>query len=334
MPDGACIVEAEGRAMAGRIGKPRKSGDPTPATVRKIGILLDLVRHRRISLGACRRTYGASERTLLRDLQELRQIGESAGFKISDRGPNDSFTLSEFKARPSSLLAGEKRFRSLIAELLKAFGEPLQSAAGGLDPGSADDAASFLHVVQPRLVGGSAVARTYDELEAAWRNDARVRFTYKGQSRTVEPAAAMVRSGRYYLVARDVEKGNAGWRIFSMDQIAGPIVRAGTFARKAAPPKYASTDTIGWFKGDGEKQTVEVTFSKELAPAAASRQWQTAQTAVTNADGTVTISLQVYDVDEVIRWSLGFADEAWISAPPSTVRRAEETLKSIRSRYP
>jgi predicted DNA-binding transcriptional regulator YafY len=319
--------------MAGRIGKPRKSGDPTPATVRKIGILLDLVRNRRISLGACRRTYGASERTLLRDLQELRQIGESAGFKISDRGPNDSFTLSEFKARPSSLLAGEKRFRSLIAELLKAFGEPVQNAVGSLDP-SSDDAASFLHVVQPRLIGGSAVAQTYDELEAAWRNDARVRFSYKGQSRTVEPAAAMVRSGRYYLVARDVAKGNAGWRIFSLDQIAGPIARAGTFARKAAPPKYASTDTIGWFKGDGERQTVEVTFSEELAPAAVSRQWQAAQTARTNADGTVTISLQVYDVDEVIRWSLGFADEAWISAPPATVKRAEETLKKIRSRYP
>jgi predicted DNA-binding transcriptional regulator YafY len=319
--------------MAGRIGKPRKSGDPTPATVRKIGILLDLVRNRRISLGACRRTYGASERTLLRDLQELRQIGESAGFNISDRGPNDSFTLSEFKARPSALLAGEKRFRSLIAELLKAFGEPLQNAAGGLDASSGDDVASFLHVVQPRLIGGSAVAQTYDRLEAAWRNDARVRFTYKGQSRTVEPAAAMVRSGRYYLVARDVEKGSAGWRIFSMDQIAGPIVRAGSFARKAAPPKYASTDTIGWFKGDGEKQTVDVTFSKDIAPTAVSRQWQQAQTIRQNAGDTVTISLEVYDVDEVIRWALGFADEAWISGPPSAQRRAKETIAKIQARY-
>jgi len=279
------------------------------------------------------RTYAASERTLLRDLQELRQIGEGAGFKISDRGPNDSFTLSEFKARPSSLLAGEKRLRSLITELLKAFGEPIQNAAGGLEPGAGDDGASFFHVVQPQLVEGSAVAKISDQLEAAWRSDARVRFTYKGQIRTVEPGTAMVRSGRYYLVARDVEKGNAGWRIFSMDQIAGPIVRAGSFTRKAAPSKYASTDTIGWFKGDGEKQMVEVTFSKELAPTAASRQWQAAQTSRTNADGTVTLLLQAYDVDEVIRWSLGFADEAWISAPPAVAKRAVETLKKIRARY-
>jgi hypothetical protein len=57
-----------------------------------------------------------------------------------------------------------------------------------------------------------------------------------------------------------------------MDQIAGPIRRAGTFARKAPPAKYAPTDAIGWFKGDGEKQSVDVTFSKELAPSAVSGQ--------------------------------------------------------------
>jgi predicted DNA-binding transcriptional regulator YafY len=319
--------------MAGRIGKPRKSGDPTPATVRKIGILLDLVRNRRISLRACERTYGASERTLLRDLQELRQIGEGAGFKISDREAGDMFALSEFKSRPGGLLAGEKRLRSLIAELFKAFGEPVHDVAEGLEAGSGEDGASFLHLVQPRLIDGSAVAKVYRELEAAWQKDARVSLVYKGQTRTVEPGAAMVRSGRYYLVARDIAKGSSGWRIFSMDQIAGPIRRAGTFTRKAPPAKYASTDTIGWFKGDGEKQTVEVTFSKDLAPTAVSRQWQQAQTIRLNGDGTVTVALEVYDVDEVIRWALGFAEEAWITAPAAVVKRAEALLAKIRTRY-
>ena len=90
--------------MAGRIGKPRSSGSPAPATVRKIGILLDLVRSRRISLKTCEQTYGASERTVLRDLQELRKIGKTAGFKISDREHGDVFELSEFKAPPGSSL--------------------------------------------------------------------------------------------------------------------------------------------------------------------------------------------------------------------------------------
>jgi predicted DNA-binding transcriptional regulator YafY len=319
--------------MAGRIGKPRKSGDPTAATVRKIGILLDLVRNRRISLRACERTYSASERTLLRDLQELRHIGEGAGFAISDRESGDTFSLSEFKSRPAGLLASEKRLRSLIAELFRAFGEPVHEVTEGLGAVAGDESASFLHLIQPRLIDGSAVAEVYRDLEAAWQNSARVTFAYKGQKRTIEPAAAMVRSGRYYLVGRDIAKGTAAWRIFSMDQITGPIRRAGTFVRKAPPAKYASTDTIGWFKGDGANQTVEVTFSKDMAPSAVSRRWQQAQTIRQNADATVTLSLDAYDVDEVIRWALGFGDEAWVSGPAAAVARAKELLAKIGDRY-
>jgi hypothetical protein len=47
----------------------------------------------------------------------------------------------------------------------------------------------------------------------------------------------------------------------------------------------------------------------------------------------VTVSLEVYDIDEVIRWALGFADEAWIAAPPTAVARAEEVLAKMRLRY-
>ena len=118
--------------MAGKMGKPRKSGNPAQATVRKISLLLDLVRNKRISLRASERHYGCSERTLLRDLQELRTIGETAGFRISDRQPGDIFELSEFKAQPTRLVGAEKRLRQLIAELLKAFGEPTVRAAGDI----------------------------------------------------------------------------------------------------------------------------------------------------------------------------------------------------------
>src|SRR6185312_16341266 len=137
--------------MAQRLGKPRKPGSPTPAMTRKIGILLDLVRHRKISLSGCQQTYGASERTVLRDLQELRNIGETAGFRITEREHGDTFELSEFKARPASVAEGEKRVRALMTELFKAFGEPVHELAGD-DSDGADEA--FLHVVQPQLVDG------------------------------------------------------------------------------------------------------------------------------------------------------------------------------------
>jgi predicted DNA-binding transcriptional regulator YafY len=319
--------------MAPRLGKARKSGAPTAATARKIGILLDLVRSRAISLKGCISTYRAEERTVLRDLQELRKIGETAGFHITEREHGDTFRLSEFKGKPPSMIASEKRVRALMAELFKSYGEPMHELSEGLSdpPSESSTDAKFVHFVQPQLVDGSGVRRVFDEIYAAWQNGARTEFTYKGQKRTIDPAAIVVRAGRYYLVGRDVAK--RAWRTFSMDLIEGQVRRAGTFERRPAPAKYLSHDAIGFFKGDGEPQTVEVTFSKDLALAASSRRWQAAQKLHLNDDGTATISLTVDDVDEVVRWALGFGDEACISSPAAVVMRAKETLAHMRRRY-
>jgi predicted DNA-binding transcriptional regulator YafY len=323
--------------MTQRLGKARKSGSPTPAVARKIGILLDLVRNRTVSLSGCQQTYGASERTILRDLQELRAIGKVAGFRIGDREHGDTFVLSEFKAKPAGIVAGEKRLRALMSELFARFGDPVHDLAEGFrDAGTAPENAgepSFFHFVQPQLADDTSVGRVYRDLETAWQKNARVEFRYKSRARTVEPAAAVVRSGRYYLIGRDIAKGAGGWRTFAMDLVEEPIRPAGTFVRKAPPEKYLSNDAIGFFKSDGEPQTVQVSFSKTLAPSAVSRKWQRAQKVRHNDDGTVTISFVVDDVDEVIRWSLGFADEAWIAAPATAIARARSVANRIAERY-
>jgi predicted DNA-binding transcriptional regulator YafY len=182
-------------------------------------------------------------------------------------------------------------------------------------------------------VDGTAVGKVYRDLDAAWQKDARVEFGYKGQPRTIEPAAAVVRAGRYYLVGRDITKGGNAWRTFSMDLIEGPIRRVGSFTRKVPPAKYLSNDAIGFFKGDGEPHCVDVTFSKDLAASAVSRKWQQAQKIRKNDDGKATISFVVDDVDEVVRWALGFGDEAWVSAPAAVICRAREIVDRVRSRY-
>lgn len=158
-------------------------------------------------------------------------------------------------------------------------------------------------------------------------------FTYKSQRRTIEPALALVRSGRYYLIGRDVAKGQGGWRTFSMDLIEAPIRRVGTFKRTSPPAKYVADDAIGFFKGDGPPQRVEITFSKDLAMAAASRKWQRSQKVRENRDGTVTIGLTVDDPTEAIRFGLSFGDEAWVSGPVEMVARTKEILSKMRRRY-
>jgi predicted DNA-binding transcriptional regulator YafY len=293
--------------------------------------LLDLVRNKQISLKACETMYGASERTVLRDLQELRAIGQTAGFAIGDRKHGDIFELSEFKSSPGKLAASEKRFRALIAELFRAFGPPVREHADGLDAAGAGE--SFVKLALPKLIAQAEVTKVYRELEGAWNASARVEFTYKGERRKVEPALAIIRSGRYYLVGRDVALGKNGWRNFAMDMIEGPIDRRGTFTRTPAPARYLSTDAIGFFKGTGPSQPIDVTFSKSVAKAAASREWQRGQRVCTNRDGSVTISLTIDDVDEVIRWALSYGDDAWVSAPPAAVAKAKGLVERVRQRY-
>ena len=75
-------------------------GQPDPCNNAKDRHLLDLVRNRRISLSGSEQTYGASNRTLLRDLQELRNIGETAGFRISERDMATPSSFPSSKAGP------------------------------------------------------------------------------------------------------------------------------------------------------------------------------------------------------------------------------------------
>jgi len=312
-------------------GKARASGQPAEATARKISVLLHLLRSRRIGVAFIQKQFGLSERQALRDLQELRKLGATLGFTITKRDSAGNVELADFANRPASLARGERGLTALVLELFKAFGEPLALYADSLVDSQLES--PFVRVVMPRLEAGSAVATILNDLSAAWERGARVRFRYKNKEREVEPALAMVRSGRYYLVARELGAAGNGWRIYSMDEIRGPVRRCGSFAPKPPPAEYVSTDTIGWIKHEGKKQRVEVTVSPKLAPTATSRRWQAPQETTQHADGSATIAFSVGDVDEVIRWALGFGDEAWVSAPPAAVERAKAMVAQIAARY-
>ncbi len=319
-----------GRNQAGMhtTGKPRSSGEPAEATARKIAILIELIRNKRLSVPKVEKKYRLSERQISRDLQELRKIGAQMGFEIGKRNPQGNVELKGFANRPGGLVGGERSLRALIAELFKAFGEPLRGFTDGFEEG----ATSFVQVVMPRLQEGSRVAHVLDALRAAWDANARVRFIYKGKEREVEPHVAMVRSGRYYLIGRQLGARADEWRIFSLDEIVEPIARCGTFTPKPPPAEYSSKDAIGWIK-TGEKHGVEITVSARFAQTAISRRWQTDQHVVMHADGTATLRFSVGDVDEAIRWALGYGDEAWVSAPPSAVERARALVVAIATRY-
>ena len=317
---------------AKRFGKPRRSGEPSTSTERKIRILLELIRNKYVRVSALCRQYDASERSMLRDFQELRKIGARAGFTLGDKVLNDRLELKSFDARPTALDRSGKALYALIRSAAAALGKPVEEELGSI---GADERADrrFMRFMMPTLVEGTRVARVYKALERAWSSNARVRFRYADKrERTVEPYAVLQRSGRYFLLARDVAAKDQGWRHFALDQIAEPIGRAGTFMPREIPADYRSYDVLGWMRG-GPTTDVSVWLSPSMAPSATSRQWQRDQRVEHHADGSATMTFAVGDIDEVIRWAFGFGAEARVVAPDAAVKRARELARAISGNY-
>ncbi|MEO9264631.1 MAG: WYL domain-containing protein [Candidatus Baltobacteraceae bacterium] len=316
-----------------RFGVPRPSGEPSTATERKVRILLELVRNRSVRLSALCREYETSERSMIRDFQELRKIGLRAGFKLSEKADNDVIRMLDFDARPAALDRSGRALQSLIRSAARALGKPVENELRASEPGEKRDERSFLHFMMPTLCDGTKAAQVYKMLESAWTGNARVRFTYgKKGERRVEPYRVLQRSGRYYLFGRDLGAKDEGWRYFALDQIGTPISRVGTFTPREVPPEYSDEDTIGWFK-TGKKTEIAVWLSPVIAGSATSRAWQREQRVIEGLDGSATIVFSVSDVDEVIRWALGFGVDARVVSPPTALARAKSIARSIADAY-
>jgi predicted DNA-binding transcriptional regulator YafY len=269
---------------------------------------------------------------MLRDFQELRKIGARAGFTLADKVVNDRLELQSFDSRPTALDRSGKALYALIRSAAAALGKPVEEELGSIAPDERADR-RFMRFMMPTLVEGTRVAHVYKALERAWSADARVRFKYgdKGE-RTVEPYAVLLRSGRYFLLARDIAAKDHGWRHFALDQILEPIGRAGTFTPREIPAEYRSYDVLGWMRG-GPVTEVSVWLSPSMAPSATSRQWQRNQRVEHHADGSATMTFSVGDVDEVIRWAFGFGTEARIVGPQTAVERARELTRAMYDAY-
>jgi predicted DNA-binding transcriptional regulator YafY len=313
-------------------GRARSKDEPSLAAFRKIALLVDLVRHRTVVADTYQRKWSINARTLQRDLTQLRRIGARLGFRISSRD-NSRIELTSFE-RPARRTTGDAA-EPLIARLGAAFGEPLLRQLGELAT-DGDANTSFLHFAAPLILDGSRVADVTNAVRDAMRSESgpcRMRFRYIGRDgttseRTVEPAHITVRSGRYYLVAYDVDR--RAWRVFALDMIDGTPRRAGSIAqRRPVPAAYANDDAIGFIRGGERVHDVVVEIAAPLAASVASRVWQERQIVQHLPNGRARITLHVTDPAEVVRWAFGFAPDARIVAPPDAVRLAAQLAHAL-----
>lgn len=320
--------------------KSTLGNEASAAVARKLWLLVELIRRRSVTYGEYARVHERNYRTFQRDLQQLRRIGETSGFKLSEIRAGERVDLVEFEARLGHVNEEQERLIAFVETIAAALGRPiarkLEPLVGPLDPAKAED---FYRFAMPKLIDESRVSEIARILERAWRHGpARVRFRYTDSAsgdvveRVVEPYRLLLRSGVFYLVAFDCRKD--GWRTFALDRFASlPVPSGSALKRREVPPEYDGSDALGFIKRESALTRVTVDLSPLIATSAISRSWQKAQRVLRRSDGSASITFEVSDAAEIVRWALGFGAQACVVGPPSAVRLARETVAQIADRY-
>ena len=179
--------------------------------------------------------------------------------------------------------------------------------------------------------------RAFALLSGAERTSRTVDFTYSDKDgnrskRVVDPYGFIISAGRVYCVGYDHARKDK--RTFAVDSVTDPVVRAKTFVRPAGfdIEQYAGGSISGVLTG-GKRAQVRVRFAARVAKAAAAARVVAERRVENGADGSVEITYVVADLDELVRWVLGWGAQAEILSPAAARSRITDLAKEISAKY-
>ncbi|HEY5256786.1 MAG TPA: WYL domain-containing protein [Candidatus Baltobacteraceae bacterium] len=179
--------------------------------------------------------------------------------------------------------------------------------------------------------------KVFELLSAAERSSRSVAFAYRDKEgrvtqRTVDPYGFVVSGGRVYCVAHD--HARKAMRTFAVDSVEAADVMAKTFVKPSDfdVEAYAAS-TISGVLSDGAATEVTVRFEPRVAKAASAAKVVADRTVAQRDDGSVEIAYRVANADELVRWVLGWGEQAEIVAPESARARAREVAAGIAAKY-
>jgi len=148
----------------------------------------------------------------------------------------------------------------------------------------------------------------------------------------VDPYGFVISSGRVYLVAYDHTRKDK--RVFAVDSVLKPEVLGSTFSK----PKDFNVEAFAAASISGvlhSEQTTEVRvrFGRRVAKAAIAASVVLERAIERRTDGAVDIVYHVADVDELLRWVLGWGEQAEVLAQARVRARVCELLEAIGRRY-
>ena len=172
---------------------------------------------------------------------------------------------------------------------------------------------------------------------AAERTSRSVQFLYSDKegnqsARTVDPYGFIVSSGRIYCVAYDHARKDK--RVFAVDNVSEPHLLARTFTKPADfdVEAYAAASISGVMHG-ADTMPVRVRFAPRVAKAAVAARVVAERQVLRNDDGSAEIEYRVADVDELVRWVLGWGAQAEILEPADIRARIGALVNDIATKY-
>ncbi len=285
----------------------------------------------------------AFRRNFERDKDLLRQMGMPlvvepidplrpeglAGYRI----PRERYELPDPGLAPDELAALHLAASAVAIE--GAWGQSasttaLWKLAGSGDAGSS--AAASVAVPAPvgparamaELPGGDRVAVLFAAVAARQR----VRLTYRGEDREVDPWRLSFRNGQWYLAGFDHRRADARtYRLDRMDATPTPVGEPAAFAR---PSGAAGAPPPPWLLGDDTEVVAALLVDAIQAEWAAATVGEEA-VAERRSDGSVVLKLAVTNRDAFRSFVLGFLDHAEVLGPPALRRDLTDWLERLAS---
>jgi predicted DNA-binding transcriptional regulator YafY len=283
-----------------------------------------------------------------RSLRRYLAILGDAGFPLYfDRAANAYRFAEGYSLKRLDLTSGELfglvALRSLSASIGGTIGASIEEVAEKLVGSAGSGARARVEAVSPVAFRLSEIRldeqgeRAFALLSSAERASRSVRFSYldkegRASSRVADPYGFIVNAGRVYCVAYDHTRKDK--RTFAIDSISEPLVLAKTFQRPDDfnVEAYAAASISGVLHADHTTE-VRVRFAPRVAKAAIAARIVAERRVKQAKDGLTEITYRVGDVDELVRWVLGWGAQAEILGPRAARTRIAALAKEIAAKY-
>lgn len=287
-------------------------------------------------------------RTIQRDIEFMRDrmrlpiVYDGARFGFFYDGPAEFFKSSELNLTEGELLALAFAKEALHAHhgtpYSRALSDAFQKLAATLSAERRFSPADLAGLFSFRTVGRALIdPGLFAPLARAALSHVAVTFTYRkpaeGESerRHAQPYHLASINGQWYLAAYDLEREDM--RTFALTRMVRLEVTTREFRRDPGfSPEAYFGESLGPFRGE-EKGTARIHFEPYAADLIRERAWHPSQVMIEKEGGCIELLLKVSDRYELLRWVLGWGDEARLLSPDSLVSELRSMLRSLQRTY-